>query len=324
MSTLDSATKSTSCSTLNNSNNNSNNTENNDTTNQYVASTTRKSPFNGFKDPLRMAFLVQAMTTHNPFRADYGDKGSTWQRVVETLQSADRAFAHRRQPTLFDGVTVKSCMSGWKEIADNYKKRLDNVYNKTGQVPVETEYDRKVDELFTLQVESNKRLQAARETNQLKIRKRAERRELGAALRGASLDRACYRARPPVCRTNNQTGSVSTSPTSTSLSSFHSSDASSDDSILAPNPTSTVNNSTLQRHPLNVRPTFGINIESPYMRKKRLSNEVLKIRDKLEQDDIKRHNELVQMIDTKVVGTLEESMKALNQIASLLQKLVDK
>ena len=60
------------------------------------------------------------------------------------------------------------------------------------------------------------------------------------------------------------------------------------------------------------------------MRKKRLSNEVLKIRDKLEQDDIKRHNELVQMIDTKVVVTLEESKKALNQIASLLQKLVDK
>ncbi|KAG0196875.1 hypothetical protein BGX33_001182 [Mortierella sp. NVP41] len=76
-----------------------------------------------------------------------------------------------------------------------------------------------------------------------------------------------------------------------------------------------------------MRPASGINIESPYMRKKRLANEVVKMRGKLAEEDIKRHSELVQMIDAgnnKLVGTMEESKKALEQIASLLQKLVDK
>lgn len=67
-------------------------------TSSSFQSSSRKSPFLGFADNSKQdEYLVQALTVHNPFKADHGEKGVTWDRVLGYLKAIDEVGARRGQ-----------------------------------------------------------------------------------------------------------------------------------------------------------------------------------------------------------------------------------
>ncbi|KAG0365916.1 hypothetical protein BGX24_003921 [Mortierella sp. AD032] len=222
----------------------------------------RKSPFLGFADSSKQdEHLVQALTISNPFKAGHGEEGATWERVVKHLQAIDDVAIVHGQAPMFEGISAKTCKSRWDTLFTKHQKRIETVLNSTGSVLTETQHDQRIDNLYNDQVEHDKTKSASKDANVKKRKRQHENRAMGAALRSASLDMACYRSSPSITEDEGNTTSASSTsqPTRSSVS--------------PPNP------ATKTR------------IESDYRKRKRIAEDVAKMRTKLIEDDILRYKE---------------------------------
>ncbi|KAF9092187.1 hypothetical protein BGX23_004544, partial [Mortierella sp. AD031] len=287
-------------------------------------------------------YLVKVMSLCNPYKAEWGKKDVAWKGVINYLKEVDEiGNAHGQEP-LFAGVTVRVCQARLDKIFSRHKYRMEQVLNMSGRVPIETPYDQLVDDLYTDLIEHNKSTADSREAAELKRKRKAEGHALGAALRGASLDRAYYR--PTASNKDDDSDSISTkSPSESNSQSLSTSNALSSEpnSPLFPSASS-----IMQANRSTKGPMTRIRIESEYKRRKRMANEVTRMREKLVEDEGRRHREveatrqdqhtalmnMIQMGYANIVNTIQqdntEIVKILQEnnalLASLLQKVVDK
>ncbi|KAG0321136.1 hypothetical protein BGZ97_012042 [Linnemannia gamsii] len=284
----------------------------------------RKSPYLGFTDnSMQDEHLVKALTINNPFKAGHGEKGATWERVLKHLQTIDEVATVHGQATLFEGVTTKACKARWDALFAKHQKRFDTVLNSIGTIPIETQHDQRIDNLYNDQVEHGKTKSASKDANIKKRKRQQENRAMGATIQSASLDMACYRS-------------------SSSLTEDESNNSSSSSMSQPTRPLSSLSN-----------PTTKIRIESDYKRRKRTVEDIAKMRAKLIEDDVQRrkevefkrqqqHDALTKMIEEgnhNIVNTIrtsyEELIKSLKEniasqkqgfdmLATLLQRLLEK
>ncbi|KAF9149882.1 hypothetical protein BG015_008292 [Linnemannia schmuckeri] len=302
-------------------------------------SSSRKSPFLGFIDNSKQdEYLVQALTVHNPFKADHGAKGATWDRVLGYLMAIDQVGAKHGQAAMFAGVTAKTCRSRWEALFARHQKRIETVLEKTGRVPIETEHDRRIDNLYNDQVENDKTKSASKGMNEKKRKRQQENRALGAALHSASLDKACYRFSP----SSADDGGYTSSASSTAQVEVRSTSQPTESSSRSSDPQSSHSAGSSQTARSRTVLPGKVRIESDYKRRRRITKDVAKMRRKFIKDDIKRHEDTetqrrqqtddivraIQEGNRSLIMTLEESSakqcKMLDNVAILLQKLVEK
>ncbi|KAG0291769.1 hypothetical protein BGZ96_004848 [Linnemannia gamsii] len=299
----------------NNNNSNNNNNNNNDSTDfpelipadgtdmpaiSTPSSSLRKSPFLGFTDNSQQdEHLVKALTINNPFKAGHGEKGATWERALKQLQAIDEVAAAHGQAAMFQGATATPCKSRWDALFAKHQKRIEAELDKTGSVPIETQHEQRIENLYNDQVEHDKTKSASKDANVKKRKRQQENRAMGAALRSSSLDMACYRSSSSVTEDEGSTSSASSAsqPTKRSLS----------------------------------NPTTRTRIESDYKRRKRMAEDIAKMRTKLIEEDIQRHNEAEakrQEQHHEIVNILKENSASQKQVFdtlnTLLQKLIEK
>ncbi|KAF9538051.1 hypothetical protein EC957_007285 [Mortierella hygrophila] len=289
-----------------------------------TSNSSRKSPFLGFTDNSQQdQHLIKALTINNPFKAGYGEKGATWDRVLQYLQAIDDVATAHGQSPLFQGITVKACRTRWDALFAKHQKRIEAVLEKTGCVPIETQHDQRIDNLYSDQVEHDKTKSASKDANEKKHKRQQDNRVMGAALRSASLNMACYRSSSSVIEDEGSISSASS--TSTPVG-----------------PSASLSN-----------PTTKSRFESDYRKRKRVADDIAKMRNKIIEDDIQRHkevevkrqeqhdaltkmvsegnHELVNTIRTsnedmvKILKDINASQKqAFDTLTLLLQKLVEK
>ncbi|KAF9122047.1 hypothetical protein BGW39_010063, partial [Mortierella sp. 14UC] len=202
-------------------------------------------------------------------------------------------------------------------------KRIEAVLEKTGCVPIETQHDQRIDSLYSDQVEHDKTKSASKDANEKKRKRQQDNRAMGAALRSASLNMACYRSGSSITEDEGSTSGASSTSTPT-------------------RPSASLSN-----------PTTKSRFESDYRKRKRIADDIAKMRTKLIEDEVQRykeaeakrqeqHDALTKMIgegNHELVDTIktanEDMIKILKDnsasqkqvfdtLTSLLQKLVEK
>ncbi|KAF9544533.1 hypothetical protein EC957_011929 [Mortierella hygrophila] len=314
-------------------------------------SSSRNSPFLGFTDNSKQdEVMVQALTVYNPFKADHGAKGATWDQVLEYLMAIDEVGARRGQPSMFAGVTAKTCRSRWDALFARHQKRIEAVLEKTGNIPIDTEHDRGADNRYKDKVENDKAKSASKEMNEKKRKRQQQNRALRAALRSASLDKACYRFSPSSADDGGFTSSASSSAQVEGPSTFQPTKSFSS-RFSGPQLSHSAGSSQTARS--RAVSTGKDRIGSDYKRRRRITEDITKMRSKLIKDHIKRHEDteakcqqqtddivraiqegnrgLIMALEENRAGlimALEENRakqnKVLDTVAILLQKLVEK
>lgn len=299
----------------------------------------QKSPYLGFTDNSKQdEYLVQALTVHNPFKADHGARGATWDRVLGYLKAIDEVGARRGQAAMFAGVTVKTCRSRWEVLFARHQKRIETVLGKPGRVPNETEHDRRIDRLYSDQVEYHTPKSASKEMTEKKRKRQHETRALGAALRSASVNMAYYRFSPSSADDDGYISSASSLAQVEGPSNFQPPESSSRSS----NPQTSHSARSSQTARSGTVSAGKVRIGSNYKRRKLITEDVIKMRSKLIKDAIKRHEDTetklrqqtddiiraIQELKRSLIAAMEENItkqnKLLETVAILLQVLVEK
>ncbi|KAG0252962.1 hypothetical protein BGZ95_006480, partial [Linnemannia exigua] len=123
----------------------------------------------------------------------------------------DELGVSRGNEPMFTGVTLKACKTRWETLFNKHHKRVKTVLEKTGSVPIETQHDQRIDNLYSDHIDYDKNKAGAKEANENKRKRQQEKRSLGAAIRSASLEMAGYRSQSSATEDDGSSSSSSTS-----------------------------------------------------------------------------------------------------------------